>query len=500
MSEAEAELLQSPAAPIVVLSWRADRSNVVPEVAPGIGFLGVMLPYTPFHHLLLERVGRPLVMTSANRSEEPIATGNDEALERLGGIADAFVLHNRTILTRCDDSVLLVEGETRPLRRARGYAPDPIRLAEPGIQTLACGAEEKNTICLTRDRDAFLSQHIGDLENSETLDSFEESVTLYQRLFRIHPELLACDLHPEYLSSKWARARSRDGGMRLTEVQHHHAHVAACMAEHGIVDQAVGIAFDGTGFGPDGTIWGGEVLHCTLTDFRRLAHLEPVPMPGGAAAIRRPARMALGYLLSLHPDPAAVLSRLPLTMAGSREAEVVAMQLEKRINTPVTSSAGRLFDGVAALAGIRAEALYEAQAAIELEMLAHRYRGPALTPFPVQADPGTPRIVRLGPLVEAVVEQVLRGTDPVELAARFHVTMAALVCRLAMETCEEADCPTVAVTGGVFQNRLLLRLVLEKLNRTNLRVLTHRRVPCNDGAIALGQAVVAQARHRGGLL
>ncbi len=493
VSPEEERLLLSGQSPIVLLRWRREESSVCAGVAPGLNYLGVMLPCTPLHHLLTREAGCPLVMTSGNLSEEPIARDNDEALARLGRIADFFLLHNRDIYARYDDSVSLVEDDLpRVVRRARGYAPFPISLPFESRPVLACGAEEKNTFCLTRDRHAFVSQHIGDMENEETLEHFEKTIDLYRRLFRIEPEVIACDLHPEYLPTRYAHRLVAGGsGLRLVPVQHHHAHIASCLVENGRQDPVIGVAFDGTGYGSDGTIWGGEFLVADLVGFRRVGHLEPVPMPGGAAAIRKPYRMALGYLLALLGWDFSLRELRLFGHIDPGELVVVGRQIERRVNSPLTSSAGRLFDAVSALAGVRGEVDYEAQAAIELEMLADGNAKASLVyPYNVSEEDGC-RVVRLGDLVTAVVEDVKSGVDPGALSTKFHWTMAAMIVEVCRAVSRDTGIRAVALSGGVFQNRLLFRLTLDGLRRAGLEVLTHRLVPCNDGGISLGQAAIA---------
>jgi hydrogenase maturation protein HypF len=496
VSGEEEELLLSPQSPIVLLRWKQASSSVVEEVAPNLRYLGVMLPYTPLHHLLMRRVGCPLVMTSGNLSEEPIAKDNDEATRRLSGIADYFLVHNRDIHSCYDDSVFAVEGGTpRAIRRARGYAPFPIHLPFSSQQVLACGAEQKNTFCLAKEGYAFLSQHIGDLENEQTLDHFETTIELYKELFRVQPEIVAYDMHPEYLSTKYALdLKARQGSrLRWVPVQHHHAHIASCLAENGTLDRVIGVALDGTGYGPDGAIWGGEFLVADARSYERYGHIEYVPMPGGATAILKPYRMALGYLSALLPGEAS-LNRLPLlSQVSAEELVVIQRQIERRINAPLTSSCGRLFDAVAAIAGIRGEIDYDAQAAIELEMLAPE--GVTLSSYPsypysIQPE-GRKRVIRVGQLLAAIVRDVEKGTEMPLLSAKFHITMALMISDMCSLIAQKTGLRVVALSGGVFQNRLLFRLAVAALESKGFEVLSHRLVPTNDGAIALGQAVIA---------
>jgi len=491
VSQAEGKLLTSPESPIVLLRWRRDTSDVTPEVAPNLKYLGLMLPYTPLHHLLLREAGRPLVMTSGNLSEEPIAKDNDEAIRRLGNIADYFLLHNRDIYARYDDSVyMVVDEQSQPLRRARGYAPYPIPLDFATRQVLACGAEEKNTFCLTKDDHAFLSQHIGDMENEETLTHFENTIQLYEKLFRITPEIIAADMHPDYLATKYAQELSAREGLRLVTVQHHHAHIASCLADNHRAGPVIGVAFDGTGYGSDGAIWGGEFLIADYRGFERAGHLEYLPLVGGAAAIKKPARLAAGYLYHLLGDN-VTLTGLPLRGLNLEESEIIKQQLERGINTPLTSSAGRLFDAVSALAGIRGSIDYEAQAAIELEMAAPDDGiSEEAYPFTIEISEGG-KIVMLRGLLETVASNVRAGAAPAVISQRFHHTMAGIITKMCYEIREATGLDTVALSGGVFQNRLLLKLTTTSLAAAGFEVLTHRRVPCNDGGLALGQAVIA---------
>lgn len=497
VSPEEAKLLLSPQAPIVLLKWRQATSNVTPLVAERNKYLGVMLPYTPLHHILLRYVAQPLIMTSGNLSEEPICQDNDEALRRLHGIADYFLLHNRDIYARYDDSVYLVERDTgRALRRARSYAPLPIILPFQSSQVLACGAEMKNTFCLTKDSYAFLSQHIGDMDNEETLEHFVDTTDLYKQLFRIQPEIIAHDLHPEYLSTKYAAQFGSEQGLKTIPVQHHHAHIVSCLVENGVQEPVIGVAFDGTGYGTDGNLWGGEFLICDYRDFKRVAHLEYIPMPGGESAIRKPYRMALGYLYTLLGMETTLVSLPLINRVPPEEISTIRKQLERKINTPLTSSAGRLFDAVSALAGVRGQIDYEAQAAIELEMLAPDDTTQCdAYPFAVTWEKGV-GMIKLGELISAVVKDISHGISAPVISGRFHQTMARIIVATSQLISRQTGITTVALSGGVFQNRLLFNLAVSGLEKEGFNVLSHRLIPCNDGGIALGQAVIAHYQTR----
>lgn len=508
----ERQLLESPQRPIVILRRRPD-SPVAPGIAPGQHTLGFMLPYTPLHYLLLADTlpGQALVMTSGNLSEEPIATDNDEARSRLSALADAFLMHDRPIHTRCDDSVVrvLVPGMSIPssgiprqsepaaqpmmLRRARGYAPQPVHLPWESVPLLAAGAELKNTFCLASGTYAFLSQHIGDLQNWETLQAFEQGVAHFELLFHIRPEVLAYDLHPDYLATRYALRRAREEGLPAVGVQHHHAHIAACMAENGLKgdDLVIGAAFDGTGYGTDGTIWGGEFLIAGYSGFQRRAHLDSFPLPGGDAAVQRPARAALAalqyYGLSWDPDLP------PAQDLNAQEQRALRFQLEQGINTPLTSSMGRLFDVVAALAGVRQRVNYEAQAAVELEALVDPHES-GLYEFDLQS--GESLVIHPGPLLEAVVADVLSGAAVKTIAARFHNGLAQMVLQVCERLRRDSGLTTVALSGGVWQNLTLLQKTVPLLQENGFEVLLHRLVPANDGGLALGQAAVASHWRR----
>ena len=497
VSPAERTLLESPARPIVVLDERPG-SGAASEVAPGLGRLGLMLPYTPLHRLLFAEAGGgdghagsrpgPLVMTSGNRSEEPIATDNDDALARLGAIADAFLLHDRPIQTRCDDSVTrVVAGTELPLRRSRGYAPFPVRLPFETRPILACGAELKSTVCLTRGAYAFLSPHIGDLENYETYAAYSRMVDHLAALFRVRPEAVAHDLHPAYLSTRFARGL--DPALPRIAVQHHHAHIAAGMAEHRLTGPVIGVAFDGTGYGADGAVWGGEFLIADYAGFERAAHLAYVPLPGGDLAVREPFRMALAHLAHAFGGWDPTLP--PVAAATDEERRIIARQLERGVNAPPTSSMGRLFDAVASLLGVRHRARYEAQAAIELETLAAPGEHEA---YAVELGAGEPAVIDPAPLICAIVRDLEAGAAVAVIAARFHATVAAMIRRACERLRARTGLERVVLSGGVFQNVTLLTGARRALADAGFEVFSHHAVPPNDGGIALGQAAVAHAR------
>jgi hydrogenase maturation protein HypF len=497
ISPIEEELLLSAQSPIVLLRWRRDISNIAESVAEKNKYLGVMLPSTPLHHILLRYAAIPLVMTSGNISEEPICKDNDEAIRRLKGIADYFVLHNRDIYSRYDDGVYLVEkGEVQALRRARGHAPSPIALPFQSKQILACGAEEKNTFCLTRDRYAFLSQHIGDMDNEETLEHYQDTIGLYQRLFRVQPEVIAHDTHPEYHATRYALKIAEDEGLPTVAIQHHHAHIVSCMVENGVQAPVIGVAFDGTGYGSDGNIWGGEFLVCDAKGFERLAHLEYVPMPGGDAAIHKPYRMALGYLFTLLGEETPLESLPIISRVPTEEIRIIKKQLEQGLNSPLTSSAGRLFDAVSALAGVRGEIEFEAQAAIELEMLAPDDIS-HFDAYPFTIEPGNGMLlIRLRELIAAIVGDAAGSVPAATISGRFHQTVADIITGTCHIISEGIGVKSVALSGGVFQNRLLLNLAIDGLQKGGFKVYSHRVVPTNDGGIALGQAVIAHSSRR----
>jgi hydrogenase maturation protein HypF len=497
----EEKLLTSPARPIVLLE-RLTRCEVAEEVAPRQKTLGVMLAYTPLHHLLLHDAGIPLVMTSGNNSDEPIAYRDEEAFEQLAEIADYFLIHDRPIHMRCDDSVVrVVERETCQIRRSRGYAPAPLGVAESFRRhTLACGGELKNTFCVAKERHAFLSHHIGDLENYETLKSFREGVEHYCRLFDVQPELVAYDLHPEYLSTKYA-SELEEAGLPAVGVQHHHAHIASCIVDNElpVKERVIGVALDGTGYGTDGAVWGGEFLEGSIErGFVRLAHLEYAPMPGGAAAIREPWRMAIAQLVSLYGEEEVL--KLPLGAVrrlGESNVRLIARLVERKLNTPPTSSAGRLFDAVAALIGVPGSrrTTYEGQAAVELELAANSPAGRGY-PFQLRAE-GERWVVGTREIVAGVVEDLLDGREAGEISSRFHRTVAEMVVAGCEEIRDTGGASTVALSGGTFQNLLLMGQVVELLRGKGFTVYRHRRVPTNDGGLSLGQAMLADMAFKG---
>ncbi|MFC4056122.1 carbamoyltransferase HypF [Actinomadura syzygii] len=477
----------------ILLAPRLPDAPVADAVAPLNRELGVMLPYTPLHHLLARRLGRPFVLTSGNVSDEPIVCRDDDALERLAGIADGFLTHDRPIQVRTDDSVVRVfRGRELLVRRSRGYVPAPLTTAQPFPRpVLACGAELKNTFCVAKGNRAFVSHHIGDLKNYETLRSFIEGIAHFRRLFDVTPRIVAHDLHPEYLSTKYALDLT---GVDVTAVQHHHAHIASCLADNNASGPVIGVAFDGLGFGDDATLWGGELLIADLVGFRRAGHLEPVPMPGGAAAVREPWRMAAAHLLAAYGD---AVPELDLARRNRARWDAVAALARKGVNAPLTSSAGRLFDAVSAILGVRDVARYEGQAAIELEQrVAPEERGA----YPVTVRDENPLVIQGRDLVRGVVDDLLSGVAVGRIAARFHNGLARAVVVSAGVLRERTGLGAVALSGGVFQNLTLLERVVEGLEEDGFQVLVHSRVPSNDGGISLGQAVVAAARDRAGLL
>ncbi len=488
VDQGEADLLASPEAPIVLVKHLPTSVDLAPAVAQNHRRLGLMLPYTPLHHLLFDELApygvNALVMTSGNLSEEPICLDNENARHKLGTIADALLLHDRKIIRRADDSVLQ-QLDQRPhfFRRSRGFAPVPVFLSGGGPEVLAVGPELKNTICLLKDDRAFISPHIGDLENLSAFEFFQETIATLQNVLECEPRIIAHDRHPGYFSSQWAQ-KQKAAGKILVPVQHHHAHMVAVMAEHQLDGQAIGLIMDGTGYGDDGTIWGGEILIGDASGFIRAGHFEPVPLPGGDAAIKAPWRTAVSYLRHAGGDEAALpecFSFLPV--------QAVWEMLAKGINSPLTSSCGRLFDAVAALTGLWPEVHYEAQAAIELMALTSSEAVRKAKPWP-GLDPGPDLILPVSPFILGAHSQA----SPEEISTRFHRSLIDLLALAARQASEGSGIKNVVLAGGVFQNEILMKGLEEELQRLGLRPYRPEQSPANDGSVALGQAVIARTK------
>jgi hydrogenase maturation protein HypF len=478
---------------VVLASWQApivlvrDRSGLAASVAPGHRRQGAMLPSTPLHHLLLRETDRPLVMTSGNRSEEPICTSNEEARERLAGIADAFLVHDRGIVARYDDSVTRTwRGATVLLRRARSFAPAGLPLSVAVRPTLGCGAELHGTFCLAEEERAFVSQHIGDLETGEAMSAYRDALDRYRRILGIEPELVAHDLHPDFLTTRFAH----ETGLPAVAVQHHHAHVAAVMAEHGVDGQVIGVALDGFGLGEDGTAWGGEFLLCDLERATRVGHLRPVRLPGGDAAVRHPWRMAIAHAV----DAGCLSQAVRLLDPDPKELEVVLGQIESGLASPMTSSAGRLFDAVSALAGVCRESTYEGQPAMLLEQAAEHASREYVYDI-AQLDGRL--VLDTRPIVRAAVRDLSRDRPAGAVAGRFHRTLAAAILEICREIRGGYGVNSVCLAGGVFQNDLLASDVAVRLSVVGFAVYLPHAVPVGDGGISLGQVVVANARSGG---
>jgi len=482
-------LMSSPQAPIVLIKPTQLGKELLRLCAPGQNKLGFFLPYTPLHLLMLEPESdfpQVLVMTSANLSEEPIAYQNEQAISQLGNLADAFLMHDRPIVMRIDDSVFAqVDEQPYPVRRARGFAPNPIRLPMSLPSILGTGPLLKNTFCLSRDKYAFSSHYIGDLENFETLQSYEEAIQHYESLFRIHPQLIACDLHPDYLATRYALERQNKEKLPLIQIQHHHAHIAACLADNHWAsnEPVIGLAYDGTGYGSDGHIWGGEILIASYKNFKRRFHLDYVPMPGGDLAVRKPSRMAVSYLIT---SGIALDETLPpINALAGQEVMVIRQQIENKINAPLTSSMGRLFDAVSALIGLREEINYEGQAAIELEAIVDPY---IIDHYMMEA---IGHQIKTQTLIRGIVDDTHAGQSISVISAKFHNS----IVKMSLEACQtirdESGINTVALSGGVWQNLFLIERTLKELKDAGFRVLIHHQVPTNDACISLGQVLVA---------
>lgn len=500
--------LVSPGRPIVLLK-KGEGCEIPEEVAPKQRYLGFMLPYSPLHNLLFTEGGEssnlgisleetPLVMTSGNISDEPISYINDEVLERLKDIADYFLMHNRDIYIRCDDSVTrMFNGREMIARRSRGYVPTPLEVIFPfNSQVLACGAELKNTFCFGKGNYAFISHHIGDLRNMETLNSFEEGVEHFQKVFNLNPEIVAHDLHPDYLSTRFAKeVLIKKRGRRLTGVQHHHAHIASCMADNNINEKVIGVALDGTGYGDDGRIWGGEFLVCDFMKYERRGYLEYFPLPGGDMAIRQPWRMGAVYLYSSFGDEFLDLDIEFAKRLDRDKWHIIRKMIERGVNIPYTSSMGRLFAGVSSILGIRDEINYEGQAAIELEMYAHhiKYRADYAYPFDIRKS-GEKYVIDPRRIIKGIVKDLKEGIGIDKISAKFHYTIARMILRVCDLLRKSCGIESVVLSGGVFQNMLLLEMAKFFLDANGFNTYIHSRVPANDGGISLGQAVIASAR------
>lgn len=492
----------------IVLCAQKPGSGAAPSVNPRNRLLGVMLPYTPLHHLLMNQGFKALVMTSGNVSEEPICLDNDEALGRIGGaakrgaIADKLLLHNRDIYLRSDDSVVrVVDGSLRYLRRSRGFVPVPLKLKE-GLAppdcppVLATGAHLKNTLCLLRGNEAFVSQHVGDLENLETLEFFELTAGHLERILEASPGVIACDLHPDYLSTRWALEAAEKRGLPLVRVQHHHAHAVALMAEHGLKDPVLALSLDGTGYGPDGTVWGGELLRAELHDYRRLGHVRRFALPGGEAAVKEPWRVALGILLDLYGEEAAGLD-LELVRVHGGHLPLLHRMKETGLNTPLTSSLGRLFDAASALCGLRYSVAYEGQAAIELEQAMEAPAGEGYE-FGV-AQESSQIILDWSGALRELLNEVIAGADPAQVSARFHAGLIAGLARWAQAGAEASGLTQVCLGGGCLLNAALLSNLPRLLKAGGLEVYTPQALPAGDGGLCLGQALAGAAAWEHGL-
>jgi hydrogenase maturation protein HypF len=489
VDKASRELLVSKERPIVILPRRAG-AKVARSVAPRQRTLGVMLPYAPLHHLLFSNGLGSLVMTSGNRSDEPIAYHDAEAVTQLGGIADFFLVNDRVIHTRCDDSVVKpFRGKRTFLRRARGYVPFPLRLPlrlqKRGRSVLACGAELKNTFCLTKGNYAFLSHHIGDVENFETMRSFEEGIALFKRLFQIEPEAVVYDLHPDYLSTRYALEQARVTGMPAIGVQHHFAHALSCMAEHGLEGPALAVVMDGAGYGEDGTVWGGEFLRVTVGNYTRLGHLRTIPLPGGDKAAREPWRMTATYLERVRGSLEKIDTPFVHGLDLNRWS-LIREAMRAGINAPLCSSIGRLFDAVSALLGVRERVNYEGQAAIELEQMADTMEDGEY-PVEIVKEDGV-LILNPDPLIAAIVASIKKGEAMPTISARFHNSLARGIVQMALQMKEKTGLSKIILSGGVFQNHLLLGRTRDLLAKAGFQVFIQNQVPPNDGGIALGQA------------
>ncbi len=490
----EEKILQSPESPIVLIRRKSGQSEIAQSVAPSNPYLGVMLPYTPLHHILLKELGIPVVATSGNYSDEPICIDEHEALKRLNGIADYFLVHNRPIKRHVDDSIVRsVAGREMIVRRARGYAPlPPVRVTNQRSGILAVGAHQKNTISLSTDHNVFTSQHIGDLETPEAYDAFTHVINDFQTLYNVKPDSIICDLHPDYLSTKYAEKT----GIRVEHVQHHYAHIASCMAEHNLSGQVLGVSWDGTGYGLDTTIWGGEFLLTTERSFNRVATFRTFPLPGGELAVKQPRRSALGILFETFGEK--ILQRkdlLPLQQFSILELKILSAMIDRKINSPYTSSIGRLFDAIASIIGVRHICSFEGQSAMELEFLTLDNTDRSYYPIKISesGNNGVPYVVDWEPWILNIIDDVKKNELPTVIATKFHNTLSEATIEIAKRVNEKR----VILSGGCFQNVYLLEHTIQRLNEEGFEPFWHRLVPTNDGGISLGQVYASMRNHAG---
>lgn len=526
VSEGERVALEGRVRPIVILK-KIESNLIADAVAPDNKYLGVMLPYTPLHYLLFDSEEvkfTALVMTSGNLSEEPIVVSNNAAIERLSSLADFFLFHDRDIFMRVDDSLVKYktpkrvsdfapvreaigfksevqypESGIQVIRRARGFVPATIDFEEEMEEIFACGAELKNTFCLTKGNKAILSQHIGDLQNYGALEFFKESLNNLKNIFHVAPRIIAHDLHPDYLSTKFSLEYAKQMNIpdtRIMPVQHHHAHIVSCMAEYNIHREVIGVAFDGTGYGPDGNMWGGEFLIAKRGSFARKAHLQHIAMPGGDRAAKEPWRMAIAYLYETFGDTMFDIQPSFFKRFSGKDIDIIVTMIKKGINSPRTSSTGRLFDAISSLLQIRDRITFEAEAAIQLEMIADGIHEKELQPYPYQLIHGNPVTIDLKPLIKSIGEDINKGVEAAIIAANFHDTLANIIVKISHMIKEECGLRDVVLSGGVFQNELLLNLAIGYLEKEGFTVWHHKKIPPNDGGISLGQAVVAWERTK----
>jgi len=481
--------MSMPLKPIVLLAKKKNHP-IASAVAPHNRYLGVMLPYTPLHYLLFNYDFEALVMTSGNSGGMPICIDNDDAFKMLPDIADYFLIHDRDICLRCDDSVVKYTYDAvRFLRRARGYAPVPIFLRHDTLPILACGGELKNTVCLTKGDKAFVSQHIGDLKNHETYTGFQQTIRHLQKILDIKPEIIACDLHPDYLSTRYAHEQNTT----TIAVQHHHAHIVSCLAENRVQGPVIGLALDGTGYGADGAAWGGEVLLADMVRFERMAFLAYTALPGNNAAVKAPWRMAVSYLYAAFGENFQNLNLPLFQQVGEQKIRFIADMITKKINSPLTSSLGRLFDGVAAIIGLCNHISFEGQATMNLEMIAAD-RVEKSYNYDLKCQETC--LILWQPLIRGVVQDMQKGVSAAIISAKFHATVTKMFCEVCEIIRKRSDVNRVALSGGVFQNTLLLTGVMRLLQKKDFLVYTHQITPCNDGGLSLGQALIANAIAR----